>query len=63
TPDFIHKLSIALKEANETEYWMLLLKDSGFIDEKVFTSIQADCIELIKLLTSIINTSKKTINN
>jgi four helix bundle protein len=56
-------LSIALKEANETEYWMLLLKDSGFIDEKVFTSIHADCIELIKLLTSIINTSKKTINN
>jgi four helix bundle protein len=62
TPDFIHKLSIALKEANETEYWLSLLKDSGLITEKVFVSIHADCIELIKLLTSIINTSKNNNN-
>ncbi len=56
--DFIHKLSVALKEANETEYWLMLLKDSSYIDEKCFQSIEKDCIELIKLLTSIINTSK-----
>ena len=64
-PDFIHKLSIALKEANETEYWILLLKDSDYISETSFHSIHTDCVELIKLLTSIINTSKKqlTINN
>ena len=61
--DFIHKLSIALKEANETEYWILLLKDSEYISETSFQSIHTDCVELIKLLTSIINTSKKSINN
>jgi four helix bundle protein len=60
--DFIHKLSIALKEANETEYWILLLKDSEFISENAFQSIHVECIELIKMLTSIITTSKK-INN
>ena len=60
TSDFIHKMSITLKEANETEYWILLLKDSEFIDEKTFTSVHADCIELVKLLTSIINTAKKS---
>ena len=57
--DFIHKLSIALKKANETEYWILLLKDSEYISETSFNSIHTDCVELIKLLTSIINTSKK----
>ncbi len=59
--DFVHKLSIALKEANETQYWLALLKDSDYINEEVFVSINNDCIELIKLLTSIINTSKKTL--
>ena len=57
--DFIHKLSIALKEANETEYWLSLLKDSEYISESSFQSVHSDCIELIKLLTSIITTSKK----
>lgn len=57
-PDFVHKLSIALKEANETEYWLLLLKDSDFIEESAFQSITKDCIELKKILISIINTSK-----
>jgi four helix bundle protein len=56
--DFIHKLSIALKEANETEYWLNILKDVGYIDERMFKSINKDCIELIKLLTSIIKTTK-----
>ena len=59
--DFIHKLSIALKEANETEYWLLLLKDSEYISEVAFHSVHTDCVELIKLLTSIINTTKKKI--
>jgi four helix bundle protein len=56
--DFIHKLSIALKEANETEYWIELLFKSNFIDEKSFQSIQNDIIELLKLLTAIIKTTK-----
>ena len=64
TADFIHKLSIAIKEANETEYWLMLLKDSGYIKENVFQSIVTNCRELLKILTSIIKTSKiKIINN
>ena len=56
--DFIHKLAIALKEANETEYWLEILKDTDFIESQMFSSIHKDCIELIKLLTSIIKTLK-----
>jgi four helix bundle protein len=58
-PDFVHKLGIALKEANESLFWLDLLKDSGFIEENVHDSIMNDCIELIKILTSSINTCKK----
>lgn len=57
--DFIHKLSISLKEASETEYWLNLLHDSGYISTKPFDSISCDCIELIKLATAIIKTSRK----
>ncbi len=57
-PDFIHKLSIALKEANETEYWMELLFKSEFISESVFTQTASDLKEILRLLTSIIRTSK-----
>ncbi len=60
-PDFIHKLSIAAKEANETIYWLSLLKDTDYLEEKSFTSICKDCTELIKLLTASIITSKKSI--
>jgi len=56
--DFIHKLIISLKEANETEYWLMLFHDSGFLDEKSFKSIVSDCQELIKMLISIIKSSK-----
>ena len=56
--DFINKMNIALKEANETEYWLMLLKDSDYMDEKSFESIRQDCAEVIKLLISIVKTSK-----
>jgi four helix bundle protein len=56
--DFISKMNIALKEANETEYWLMLLKDSEYLDEKTFKSIYKDCDELIRLLVSIVKTSK-----
>jgi four helix bundle protein len=57
--DFVHKLAIALREANETEYWMLLLRETGYL-----TAAEADSIidgnkELLKLLTSIINSTKQ----
>ena len=57
--DFINKMNIALKEANETEYWIMLLKDSDFFDDKTFASIHKDCDELIRLLVSIVKTSKQ----
>jgi len=60
--DFISKMSIALKETSETEYWLLLLKSNDYIEEEVFLSISTDCQELLKLLISTINTSKKKLN-
>jgi len=56
-PDFRSKMSIALKEANETEYWLNLLKDTGYLSEKMFSSIADDCIELIKLLIATVKTT------
>lgn len=56
--DFIHKMNISLKEANETEYWLMLLKDSEYISQDSFNSIHPDSVELIKLLASIVKTSK-----
>ena len=56
--DFIHKLSIALKEANETDYWIELLFKSEYIDESQYNSISTDLKEILKLLISIIKSSK-----
>lgn len=55
--DFISKLKIALKETNETEFWLELLVATDYLTEKEFQSIQTDCIELKKILISIINSS------
>jgi four helix bundle protein len=57
-PDFIHKLSIALKEANETEYWVELLYESNFIEDFEFKSLSTDLSEILRLLISIIKTAK-----
>jgi len=56
--DFIHKLSILLKEANESEYWIDLLFQSGYLEELAITSLKTDLTVLLKLLISIIKTSK-----
>ena len=56
--DFSSKMSIALKEANETDYWLQLLKDTDYINEKTFQSLSADCIELIKILVVTVKTTK-----
>ena len=58
--DFVSKLSIALKEANETLYWLSLLKDTLYIDEKMYQSISPDAEELVRLLVSSIKTAKKS---
>ncbi len=57
--DFVAKLNISLKEASETEYWLELLHESDYLSDAQFSSIHADCVELLKLLTAIINTSRK----
>ena len=56
--DFVSKMSIALKEANETEYWLSLLKDTSYISEEQFLDLQPDCKELIAMLASTVKTSK-----
>lgn len=56
--DFVHKLSIALKEATETNYWLRLLKDSETLDANLATSLLNDCEEIQKILTASIRTSK-----
>lgn len=56
--DFISKMSIALKEANETDYWLSLLKDTNYIDEKMFLSMTNNCKELIAMLVSTVKTMK-----
>ena len=58
--DFISKLSIALKEAVETEYWLNLLRDSQYLTVKEAGSLMDDCVELIKLLTAILKTTKRS---
>ncbi|MBN4048424.1 four helix bundle protein [Flavobacteriaceae bacterium AH-315-O20] len=57
--DFVFKLSISLKEARETKYWLNLLKDSDFISQEIFNKSNKDCEELIKILSSIILTTKQ----
>ena len=55
--DFIHKMAVALKEANETEYWIELLGQSGYMEEKLANSLKNDLTEILKLLTSIIKST------
>ncbi|HRH49869.1 MAG TPA: four helix bundle protein [Panacibacter sp.] len=58
--DFIHKLTIALKEANETEYWLSILKDTNYIEQKLFESLLIDCKEILRLLIASIKTAKQS---
>ena len=58
TADYINKFSIALKEANETDYWLALLNDTDFIENKLFESLSNDCKELISMLVATLKTLK-----
>ena len=58
TPDFVSKMSIALKEASETKYWIRLLASTSYLTEAETASILNDCVELEKILVSIIKSSK-----
>lgn len=59
--DFLNKMNIALKEANETEYWLMLLKDTHFLTEQEFVSMKEDCSAILKLLISIVKTTKQNL--
>ena len=58
TADFINKFNVSLKEANETDYWLSLLKDTDYIEPNLYTSLFQDCDELICMLVSTIKTLK-----
>ncbi|MGB0895241.1 MAG: four helix bundle protein [Parashewanella sp.] len=60
--DFINKMNIALKEANETVYWLELLRDAEYLSQKQALSIIPDSVEILKLLVSIVKTSKQNLN-
>ena len=60
--DFINKLSIALKECNETLYWLNILKDTEYLNEQEFESMSSDCQELLALLISSIKTTKQNMD-
>jgi four helix bundle protein len=57
--DFVHKLSIALKEAHETEYWIELLYRTEYIDKTMYESLTADCKVIIAMLVKSIKTKKE----
>ncbi len=58
-PDFVSKMNIALKETSETKYWIKLLQATNFLSKEENSSILADCVELEKILISIVKSSKQ----
>ena len=60
---FFNKLNVALKEADETQFWLELLYRTQLINESEYTSINNDIDEIISILTASIKTNKKKINN
>jgi len=59
--DFVNKMSIALKEVNETNYWIDILSETNFINLKMYESLKFDCEEVLKILVSTVKTSKSNI--
>jgi|SRR5690554_448175 len=61
--DFVNKFTVSLKEANETEFWLMLLKDTDYLDIDQFNVLHSQCKELISMLVSSIKTTKLRINS
>ena len=64
--DFRNKMTIALKEAkeaNESVYWLNLLRDTDYITEKMFQSMSDDCLELVRMLVATVKTTKKSVDD
>ena len=62
TMDFINKLNIALKEGNETQYWLELLHESDYINDSEYESIYSDCSRIVATLVRIIKTKKENLD-
>ena len=62
TVDFVHKLKIALKEAQETRFWLRNIRESGLLVEKEVSDLFQECVELIKILNTIITITAKKMN-
>ena len=58
--DFCSKMAIASKEARETDYWLRLLRDTGYLDAEAAASMLNDCIELKRILASIVKTTQES---
>lgn len=57
--DFVNKLSVSLKEASETSYWLTILNKTDYIKDEMFQSLKTDVDELIRIIISTIKTAKK----
>ena len=60
-PDFISKMSISLKEASETQYWLELLLETGYLSKSDINNVDEDCLEIMKMLQATVKTSKQNI--
>ena len=60
--DFLSKMSIAYKEADETDYWMNLLRDNGYLNDEQFESLRHDIQRILKILTSIVKTMNQKVH-
>ena len=60
--DFLNKMNVSLKEANETMYWIRLLHSTHYLKDNEFASIHKDCEEIVKLLASIVKTTKASLH-
>lgn len=56
---FTSNMNLAMQRASETEFWLLILKEGDFLEAKQYDSVNEDCVELIKMLTKIVKTSKQ----
>jgi four helix bundle protein len=62
-PDFLNKVNVALKEANETTYWLMLLKDTGYMSQIEFDAMNMEAGELVKMLVRIVKTTKLALSS
>ena len=60
--DFLSKMSIAYKEADETDYWLNMLHDNGYLDDDIFDSLNHDIQRILRILTSIVKTMNQKVH-